>query len=349
MAIGEGSTPNGSKVVISKNGRNIAIVEGLERWDRFKEPDEWQEGFKDKPATLRLLNWKGEELARTQFSPAGWGYIDLYPPGNDKAVALNLTGSEGMAYRSKVFVRNGKTLSEVLSLKDACIWDYSENGSTVILSLLDVETQFSKERMILDGEAKIIAKYAYDSPRGNYCVRVSPSGNYIAEVTTGKYVVIHNRNGQLVKEHKIAGGEYGAFSPNEEFVCISQGRWRVNLFNVKNGNLLWEYAVSSPDSFSFFYSLVASSEGLVFAGSSRFAPLSVMGSAAKEKTILIFDQQGKIIERFGSFIPKTEAEVEFYSCSPTPQLRLTPDGKYLLVRFPKKYVLYQAKRAGGEQ
>ena len=46
---------------ISKNGHNIAVLEGLERTDKGE--------FGDKQATLRLLDWKGNELARTQISP----------------------------------------------------------------------------------------------------------------------------------------------------------------------------------------------------------------------------------------------------------------------------------------
>jgi len=335
MAIGEGSTPNGSKVVISKNGRNIAIIEGLERWDRFKEPDEWQGGFKDKPATLRLLNWKGEELARTQFSPGGWEYIDLYPLGNDRTMVVGLAGGEGLYHGVKILVKKGKNLTEVFSDEETSWFvDYAENGERTLLLIKN------KEMALFNGSGEEECRYVCPRPyRGGY---LSPRGNYVVEHTAGEYLMIYDNEGNLIKEQH-ARCRYVAFSPDEKYLCVTPGPWRVYFFETKTGKMLWEYV----DSTLWFCSIALPTEAKqVYISTSPFHPTSATAMEKGEKFVLIFER-GKILRKIGPQFVTTDRELEFYRWeSGAPPLKITSDGNYLLVRLPNRLLLYDIIKEG---
>ncbi len=262
---------------ISKNGHNIAVLEGLKRNDKG--------GFEDKPATLRLLDWKGNELARTQISPRDWEYIDLFPLGNDSTVILNLSGGEGLYYKVWMFSRNGSELKKVFS-SDGYIWTYAENGSIMLLS------ELQKKRLIMDGSGKNIGGFSYSNPRGNYWAGISPKGNYIAEVTTGKSVVIHNKYGTLISEHHVQGqgNYYGVFSPDEKYLLISPGFRKIYFFNTKTGNLIWEYE-HSEDKPSFFPGDVTPD--------GEFSFIIFTPSREESKWIWIFNKDGIMVNKIG--------------------------------------------------
>jgi uncharacterized Zn ribbon protein len=319
---------------ISKNGHNIAVLEGLKRTDKG--------GFEDKQATLGLLDWKGNELARTQISPKGWEYIDLFPLGNDSTVILNLSGGEGLYYKVWMFSRNGSELKKVFS-SDGYIWTYAENGSIMLVS------ELQKKRFIMDGSGKNIGGFSYSNPRGNYWAGISPKGNYIAEVTTGKSVVIHNKYGTLISEHHVQrqGNYYGAFSPDEKYLCMTPGPWRVCFFETKTGKMLWEYTELNPDSFSFSFSPIVSNKGIVFIGSSKWNPLSVLSSAKSDKTIYLLNNA--IIKTLSRYTGKGHIAQEFYTWCPTPLMKTTSDGQYLMVRLPSKLQLYNILRGGKDE
>ena len=312
---------------ISKNGHNIAVLEGLKRNDKGS--------FEDKPATLRLLNWKGEELARTQFSPGHLDYIDLFSLGNDSTVILNLSGGEGLYYTVWMFLRNGSELKKVFS-SDGYIWTYAENGSIMLVS------ELQKKRLIMDGSGKNVGGFLYNNPRGNYWAGISPKGNYIAEVTTGKSVVIHNKYGTLISEHHVQGqgNYYGAFSPDEKYLCMTPGPWRVYFFETKTGKMLWEY--THPDSFILYMKVaVSSQDGYAFVYSQPWSCPSPDREInpkplLSEKSVHIFDKKGNLINLF-----KIGDKIS--------SLRITSDGEYLMVRLPSKLQLYHIIRGGKDE
>ena len=323
---------------ISRNGHNIAVLEGLKRNDKGS--------FEDKPATLRLLSWKGEELARTQFSPGNLGleYITIFPAGNDRTVAINTEGGEGTYRGLKVYSRQGKDLKEIFS-KSGSGGEYSEDGSTMFCGI------GGRGRVIYDTEFHEIGNFQYHPNRGDYWARISPKGNYIAEVTTGKSVVIHNKYGKLISEHHVQGegNYYGAFSPDEKYLCMTPGPWRVYFFETKTGKMLWEYTELNPDSFSFFFSPIVSDKGIVFIGSSKWNPLSVLSSAKADKIIYLLNKNGVIIKTLNRYIVKGQIAQEFYTWHATPLLKITPDGQYLMIRLPSKLQLYHIMRGGKDE
>jgi len=335
MTIGKGSS-NENKVVISKNGRNIAILNGLYvPTIKDKDYDEYKGTYRNQLATLRLLNWKGEELARTQFSPGHLDYIDLFSLGNDSTVILNLSGGEGLYYTVWMFLRNGSELKKVFS-SDGYIWTYAENGSIMLVS------ELKKKRLIMDGSGKNVGGFSYSNPRGNYWAGISPKGNYIAEVTTGKSVVIHNKYGTLISEHHVQGqgNYYGAFSPDEKYLCMTPGPWRVYFFETKTGKMLWEY--THPDSFVLYMKVaVSSQDGYAFVYSQPWScPSPDRGINPKpllsEKSIHIFDKKGNLINLF-----KIGDKIS--------SLKITNDGEYLMVHLPSKLQLYNIIRGGKDE
>jgi WD40 repeat protein len=314
MAIGKGSS-NENKVVISKNGRNIAILNGLYTPTiKDKDYDEYKGTYRDQLATLRLLNWKGEELARTQFSPGHLDYITIFPLGDDSTIVMNFEGSEGYFSQMNIYRRSGSLLNHSKSFNDL-LWDYSEDGQRMIGVV-------SGEMTILSNDGIIKASYHYRPLRK---VWISPTGKYVAQLGAGKYIGIFNNRGKIISEHHVQGqgNYYGAFSPDEKYLCITPGPWRVYLFENKTGKMIWDYTELNPDSFSFFFSPIVSNKGIVFIGSSKWNPLSVLSSAKSDKTIYLLN-----------------------NWHPTPLLRITPDGQYLMVRLPSKLQLYNIIRGG---
>ena len=342
MTIGKGSS-NENKVVISKNGRNIAILNGLYvPTIKDKDYDEYKGTYRNQLATLRLLNWKGEELARTQFSPGHLDYIDLFSLGNDSTVILNLSGGEGLYYTVWMFLRNGSELKKVFS-SDGYIWTYAENGSIMLVS------ELQKKRLIMDGSGKNVGGFSYSNPRGNYWAGISPKGNYIAEVTTGKSVVIHNKYGTLISEHHVQGqgNYYGAFSPDEKYLCMTPGPWRVYFFETETGKMLWEYV----DTLSRYRSIAIDSQGdNIFLSSTLFHHTDLSLQESAKKYLIVFNHVGEMIGKEIVSLVKTHEELEFYRWkSITPPVRITNDGEYLMVRLPSKLQLYHIMRGGKDE
>ncbi len=332
MAIGKGSS-NENKVVISKNGRNIAILNGLYvPTIKDKDYDEYKGTYRDQLATLRLLNWKGEELARTQFSPGHLDYIIISPAGNDRTIALNMGSGEGLFRELKVFSKLGKDLKEIFS-KSGSGGEYSEDGSTMFCTIA------GRGRVIFDTEFNEIGNFQYHPNRGDYWARISPKGNYIAEVTTGKSVVIHNKYGTLISEHHVQGqgNYYGAFSPDEKYLCMTPGPWRVYFFETKTGKIIWEY--THQDSFILYMKVaVSSQDGYAFVYSQPWScPSPDRGINPKpllsEKSIHIFDKKRNLINLF-----KIGDKIS--------SLKTTKNGQYLMVRLPSKLQLYNIIRGG---
>ncbi|HHD82861.1 MAG TPA: hypothetical protein ENK92_02020 [Bacteroidetes bacterium] len=299
---------------ISKNGHNIAVLEGLKRNDKGS--------FEDKPATLRLLNWKGEELARTQFSPGNLGleYITIFPAGNDRTVAINTEGGEGTYRGLKVYSRQGKALKEIFS-KSGSGGEYSEDGSTMFCGI------GGRGRVIYDTEFHEIGNFQYHPNRGDYWARISPKGNYIAEVTTGKSVVIHNKYGKLISEHHVqgVGNYYGAFSPDEKYLLISPGFRIIYFFNTNTGNLIWKYE-HSEDKTSFFPGDVAPD--------GEFSFIIFTPSREESKWIWIFNRDGIIVNKIGP-LNFTGYSLPIYYVSKTREL---------FIKLPKKIQLYRINK-----
>jgi len=334
----------GGHITISKNGRNIATIDGLERDPSGKG------GYTAKPAILRLYNWKGDELARTQFSPpAGLEYILLYPLGDDQAVAVGLSGSEGLYHGLKIFVRRGKILREAFS-NDETSWvvDYAENGDRVLVVLEN------KYMVLFNSVGKEVCRYI--CPRAYRKGFLSPKGNYIAEITAGKYVMIFDRQGKLIAEHHVQGqgNYYAAFSPDGKYLCVTPGPWRIYFFETKTGKMLWEY-VDSNEKTHFSSLAIAPNFKVIFAGHSE-AILNpgefkgtidelnkqVIENAAKDRIVCVI-KNGTLRQHLGPFPGKG-----FSTQLQAPILQVTNDGKFLSVRTPNKYFIYRIS-TGGEQ
>ena len=346
----------GGHITISKNGRNIVTIEGLELDPSGKG------GFVDKPAILRLYNWKGEELARGGISPGGWDYINLYPLGNDKAIAMSKI-SEGTSYQISMFVEDGGVLREVFTVEGQYptgTLDYAENGSAVFFlqTRWDAPIEYEErkkpvERIVIDGAGEEVVRYNYRHP--GWAGWVSPKGNFLVEVTRGKYLVIRTRDGELIAEHHVQGqgNYYAAFSPDEKYLCVTPGPWRVYFFETKTGKMLWEYV--DMDEYTHFSSLtVLPSLSLVFAGRSEalLKPgefkgtveelnKKVIANETKDRTLFIIEN-GKLLQRLGPFLGKG-----FGTQLQAPVLKISNDEKFLFVLTPSRLYLYKIS-IGGE-
>ena len=310
---------SGGHVVVSKNGRNIVTIEGLER-DTIKEG-----GYIDKPAVLKLYRWDGEELGEVEISPGGWEYIDLYPLGNDRTVVLNAVGDEGYIRRLYIFEREGRILKEVFSEEPAGIWDYSEDGSTMFIGI------GGRGRIILDEECREVGGFRYEPNRGNYWAGVSPRGRYVGEVTSGKYVVLHDRSGRLIAEHHVQGpgNYYAAFSPDEKYLCVTPGFRKIYFFETQTGKLVWEYTY--PDDRPSFFPGDVAPEG-------EFTFMIFTPSKEEGKWIWVFDKGGKVV---GKLWP---LDFSGYSLP----VRYVGQVQQLFVRLPSRMFLYRLVKIGGE-
>jgi len=346
----------GGHVVISKNGRNIVTIEGLER-DTMKEG-----GYIDKPAVLRLCRWDGEELGEGEISPGGWGYIFLYPLGNDKAIAVSKIGNDGTDYQISMFIREGKLLREVFKADGQYptgVFDYAEDGSAAFFVYTSWDVPRKKrvryvERVVIDGEGKEIVRYGYRHP--GWAGWVSPRGRYLVEVTRGKYLVIRERGGRLIAEHHVQGegNYYAAFSPDERYLGVTPGPWKVYFFETETGRLLWEYADRSE--MTHFSSVaILPSLRLLFAGRSEavLKPGQFKGSIdelnrrvieneTKDRSIYLL-ANGHLMRVLGPF-PGEGYETQLQA----PDLRISKDGKSLLVTTPRKFFIYSIITGKGQ-
>jgi WD40 repeat protein len=307
----------GGSITISKNGHNLATIEGLERDPSGKG------GFVNKPAILRLYNWKGEELASTQILPEEWEYIDIYPLGNDNMVIVSMVGGEGLYYGIEIYVKRDKNLTKVFSNKNVSwLVDYDENGER---ALLVVE---NKEMVLFNGSGEEDIRYICPRPyRKGF---LSPRGNYIVEITAGKYVMIFDYNGKLIAEHHVQGqgNYYAAFSPDEKYLLVSPGFRKIYLFETKSGNLVWEYA--HPDDRPSFFPGAVTPDG-------EFSFVIYTPSKEENKWIWIFNKKGKVINELGPLNFSGYSVPVFY-------LLQTQE---LLVKLPSKFIVYHIVSTGG--
>jgi hypothetical protein len=269
----------------------------------------------------------------------GLDYVTLFPLGDDSTIITNLEGGEGSYSYIVIYRRKGELLERIYSA-DGMLWDYSEDGHWIV-GVVD------GEMAIIRGDGGINTKYRYRPLRR---VWISSTGRYIAQIGAGKYVGIFNNKGELIKEHHVQGqgNYYAAFSPDEKYLCVTPGPWRIYFFETKTGKMLWEYDDLAPDSFSFFYSPVVSDAGILFIGSSCWQPLSVLNSAKQNKKIFLFGWSGNLLGTSEVFPVENEEAQEFYTWNPTPLLKITKNGEYLSVRTPSNLLLFRVINEGGE-
>ena len=306
---------------ISKNGHNIAALEGL---------------------TLRLLDWQGNELARGEMAPKGYEHITLYPLGNDEMVVVSSTGGEGRFYGVRIFVRQDKDLTEVFSNEETSwLVDYAENGEK---SLLVIE---NKDMVLFNGSGEEILRYI--CPRACRKGFLSPFGSYIAEITAGKYVMIYDRNGEVIAEHHVQGlgDHYAAFSPDEKYLCVTPGPWRVYFFETETGKMLWEYvdvdenthfssvAISPPMHMTFAGRSEAILKPGEFNGSIDELNKRVIENATKDRTVSVI-ANGKFLKSLGPFPGKG-----FGTQLQTPEVSISQDQNFLWVKTPTKSYIYR--------
>jgi hypothetical protein len=332
----------GGSITISKNGHNLATIEGLERDPSGKG------GFVNKPAILRLYNWKGEELASAQISPEEWEYIDIYPLGNDNMVIVSMVGGEGLYYGIEIYVKRDKNLTKVFSNKNVSwLVDYAENGER---ALLVVE---NKEMVLFNGSGEEDIRYICPRPyRKGF---LSPRGNYIVEITAGKYVMIFDYNGKLIAEHHVQGqGDYyAAFSPDEKYLCVTPGPWRIYFFETKTGKMLWEYS-DTDENTHFSSTAVFSSKQVIFAGRSEaiLKPgefkgtidelnRKVIENETKDRSVYVI-KNAKLLQSLEPFPGKG-----FGTQLQAPIIRLSNDEKFVLVTTPSKFFVYRILVGGG--
>jgi len=309
---------SGGHVVVSKNGRNIVTIEGLER-DTMKEGS-----YIDKPAVLRLYRWDGEELGEVEISPGGWEYIYLYPLGNDRTVLMHLAGGEGLYNGVEVLVRHGGRLEEeITDLEGSWVVDYAESGERALVVLRN------RYMVVIDGEGREESRYICPrSFRGGY---LSSRGSYIVEVTAGKYVMIYDRGGRLIAEHHVQGpgNYYAAFSPDEKYLCVTPGFRKIYFFETQTGKLIWEYTY--PDDRPSFFPGDVAPEG-------EFTFMVFTPSKEESKWIWVFDKGGKVVGKLGPL------DFSGYSLP----VRYVGKVQQLFVRLPSRMFLYRLVKIRGE-
>lgn len=323
---------------ISKNGHNIAVLDGL---------------------TLHLLDWQGNELAQGKMIGGG-EENHLYPLGNDQTIAVSSVWGDGRFHEIAVYVRVGKELKKVFGKEGKYptgLFDYAEDGSTIFFIYNDKPVDGKSnigERIVLNGAGREITRYMYRHP--GWVGWVSPRGNYLVEVTRGKYLVIRDKDGKLIADHHVQGqgNYYAAFSSDENYLCVTPGPWRIYLFETEDGKMIWNYLDTNEE--SHFSSVgVVSSTLLVFAGHSEAIMKpgefkgtidelnkKVIENATKDRTIYII-KNGEFFKSIGPFSGKG-----FGTQLQAPVIRLSAKGKFLLVQTPVKSFIYRIY-FGGER
>ena len=321
-----------SRVAISKNGRNIAVIEHIIS-DTIPEAKlQWYLGVIK--TTVRLFNWKLEELARIDY---GSPYAEIFAIGNDSTVVLVNSGEDGSCTHITVLTKIGNTFKRVYGLNEGVyptgLFDYAEDGSTIFFIYTDPSTPVDGvknvgDRIVVDGNGKEMLRYSYQHP--GWAGWVSPKGNYLAEVTRGKYLVIRNKDGQLIAEHHVQGqgNYYAAFSPDEKYLCVTPGFRKIYSFETKTGNLVWEYKY--PDDRPCFFPGDVASEG-------RLTFMIFTPSKQENKWIWVFDRDGKIIDKIGP-LDFTGYNLAVSYIARTQQL---------LIKLPSKLLLYHIVKEGG--
>ena len=333
-----------SKVAISKNGRNFAVLEHV--ISGKVELGQWY--LNVEKSMVRLINWRHEELAHVELPPLP--HARIYVIGNDSTVVLSDAGEDGHYTNIIVLSRQGSTLESACvfteGLYPTSVFDYAEDGSCIFII-------YNGTRIILDGMGNELTRYDYQQQ--GWVGYVSPSGNYLMEVTRGKHVAIRDKTGRLTGEHLVQGiGNYFAvFSSDEKYLCVSPGPWLIYLFMTENGELLWTYTDISKE--SHFSSLaVIPSVQLAFAGRSEaiIEPgefkgtveelnSAVIENATKDRSVYLVGN-GAFLGKYGPFPGQG-----FGTQLQAPEVCSTADERYLLVRTPTKIFVYRLS-VGGE-
>jgi len=320
-----------SKVSVSKNGKNFAVIEHVISGDI--ESRQWYRNVEK--SILRLFNSALEELAQITLGPSP--YANIFAVGNDKTVVITDAGEDGRYTNITVFVKQDNTFrvsfALIGGLYPTFLFDYAENGSRIFLIHNDKPVDGSSnlgERIVLDGEGREIVRYTYQHQ--GWKGWLSPIGNYIVEVTRGKYLVIRNKNGKLIADYQVQGqgNYYTSFSSNERYLCVTPGPWRIYHLQTKDGKMLWDYA--HPDSFILFLNVESSNDGVVYVYSQ---PWSYPQPDRKidpspllpEKSLHIFNIEGEHLD----LLRPVE---KIYS------IQTTSDNRFLLVHFFSKLHLY---------
>jgi hypothetical protein len=303
------------QVEISKNGRNIAVINRLDL-------DVPQEG---NPAILRLFNSKGELLAEDTVGLPS----DVYPLGNDKIVILEY----GEWSHIEVYRRNGTRFEKVHEY-DGYFLDYSEDGNYALIS---VDPYGKKERVIIGNNGEEMLKYQYDKvPWRGF---ISPKGNYIAEVTRGKYIVIFDKRGNVIAEHQVEGigNYYAVFSLDEQFFVTTPGPQIIYFIETMTGRIVWKY--EDVDKQSFFQILtILPRATLLFAGYSKYDPsYREMPEYTSDKYVYLFDATGVVVQKIGPF----DSKGFFDQWNVVTPVILNADSEFILMQVPNKLYLYR--------
>lgn len=305
-----------SRSEISKNGRNIIVINPI------REGDHYQEG---EPAMMMLFDSHGKMLGEDTVGLPS----DIFPLGNDKIIVLEY----GEWSEVVVFRLMGNEFVEIRKY-DGYFLDYAEDGSCALIS---IDPYGKKERVVIDSNGTEMLRYHFDKPawRGF----ISPKGNYFVEVTRGKYIVLFDRNGSVIDQHHVQGiGNYFAsFSPDEYYLCVTPGAWRVYFLKTQTGELISEY--TDPDSTSGFQSIAISAEPtFFFIGSSIIDPVNWSSIYTNEKRgMYIFNEDGLLVGKNRNIFTGKGFVTHLHSAA----LRCDASGEYLLAETPSKCYLFK--------
>jgi len=179
-----------SQVAVSKNGRNFVVIEHIIS-DTIPEAKlQWCLGVIR--TTVRLFNWKLEELARIDY---GGPYTEIFALGNDRTVILTDAGEDGTYTTIIILTREGNTFKRSFSIGNGIYRPVflimPKMGRLFFLFIRLIQylvkgKSHVGERIVVDSEGREIIRYNYQHP--GWAGWVSPNGNYLVEVARGASV-----------------------------------------------------------------------------------------------------------------------------------------------------------------
>lgn len=342
-----------SKVSVSKNGKNFAVIEHVISGDI--ESGQWYRNVRK--SKLRLFNSAHIQLAQIEFGPSP--NAEIFAIGNDKTVVMTDAGEDGRYTNITVLVKQDSTfrisVALIGGLYPTSLFDYAENGSRIFLIHNDKPIDGMSnpgERIVLDGEGKELFRYSYQYQ--GYIGWVSPLGNYLLECLGGGNLVVRDKQGKLIVEERGHGGSFVGFSPDEKYFCLTPGPWRIYFFETETGKMLWQYL--DTDKCTHFSSLVAiTTHHTAFAGRSEaiLTPSEFEGTIdeinrkvieneTKDRAVYVISN-AKLMQVLEPFSGKG-----FETQLQAPILRLSNDEKFLLVTTPSKFFVYKILDGGGQ-
>jgi hypothetical protein len=164
------------------------------------------------------------------------GAIELYDKeGRKKKIEVCKAEDEVAGMGEFSFTKDGKYFVTT-AMSGGSVWDnsylllYDENGNEIWRKIL-----------------KNAVDYFYDS------ITISPMGRYISVIfriaTKEKfedYLELFDNKGNLLWKKQVIPGEYYLkFSKNEKYIVANNTNNNLYLFDVKSGELLWEYQDSA--------------------------------------------------------------------------------------------------------